>query len=404
MRKKPQKFANLHCNKHNTHHCRPLGHLARLAIILILALLALTSCSTTITLRTLVPAQVDVSGYKTIAIMSTQNKSRWSYPLFWNLHVPIVNVDDKFLLNVNLRTYLDFNVPSAVTNTATEVIYNALNTGLAYKVIPPDQTDAYVREGQARGNLRGTLMNLGIDAILKTEISNIYYDEFISQEIEYQTRTDSENNEYQRKNFYLNQIYAISISYILTDVENNKIIAAGTFSSDKQIEHTLIGYTIDSKDTFHRCTYSVFPASMLLRGQIRNFSESFRNALTPHYLSESLKFLPNKPKVESLDLAYDLVDDGQWRDALPLFASEYENSGHINAGINAAILYFSTGSPEKGIALAQEIYSKYGSNDARKVYNHLKLIYDRNNAAILQINSTEKSGSSSSNGKDLVGF
>jgi len=371
-------------------------------IALILIVVVLTGCSTTIAVRTLVPAKVDVSGYKTIAVMSTIDNTKWVRPVLWALYAPTKNVEDRYLRDVSLTTGLDITVATSISDSASAMIYKAINTGLSFKVLEPKLTDAYVLVGQNGGNLRQTLMDNGVDAILKTEVSYLYYDEYVYQENDKYASKDSSGNTYYKKNFYFVQQYAISISYVLTDVENNKIIATGVFSSDARENVTRIGHTKDPSGAFIRDTYTVKSASELFKSLINEFTNKFRDELAPHYVTEYFEFQPNKPKVDSLVPAYDALDDENWMVALRIFDDEYKKSGHANAGMNAAILYFATGEVQKAFDMTQEIYNKTGDKDALDLYYHFKRINDRENAAQNQINSTEKSGSTT--GGDLIGF
>lgn len=379
------------------------GKITKLLVALVIVLVAFTSCSTTIALKTLVPAKVDVSGLKTIAVMSTQDDTRWIRPSFWNSYVPLQSVDPAFRRNLNISSGLDFGVSSAVTDAATDMIYKAIDTGLSYKVIEPKLTDAYVTVGQSNMNLRQTLLDNKVDAILKTQITYIYYDEYIKQETSSYASTDQYGRTYHQKNFYFVQQYGLTISYTLTDVENNRIIATGSFSSDTREKTTKIGHTADSTEKFIEDYYSISSASRLFRNLITEFTDSFRAELSPHYVTEYFTFFKNKPKVDSLEAAYDALEDERWKVAQDLFYAEYQKSGHVNAGLNASILFFANGDYEKAFSLSQEIYNKTGDSDALDLYYHFKKIADRENAAEKQINSTEKAGANGSS-SDLIGF
>ena len=379
------------------------GKIAKLLVVLVIVLIAFTSCSTTIALKTLVPAKVDVSGYKTIAVMSTQDNTKWIRPSFWNSVVPIKSVDQKFYRDVSIVSGLDFNVSSAVTDAATDMIYKAIDTGISYKVIEPKLTDAYVTVGQSNMNLRKTLMDNKVDAILKTEISYLYYDEYIKQETEIFSSKDQYGNTYYQKNFYFVQQYGLTISYTLTDVENNRIIATGSFSSDNRENSTRIGHTVDSTDRYVQDYYTITSASRLFRNLITEFTDSFRSELSPHYVTEYFQFFKNKPKVDSLEDAYEALEDERWKVAQDLFYAEYKKSGHINAGLNASILFFANGDYDMAFSLSQEIYNKTGDPDALDLYYHFKKIADRENAAEEQINGTEKIGANGDS-SDLIGF
>ena len=375
-----------------------------LVVLAIAVILIITSCSTTIAVKTLVPAKVDVSGYKTIAVRSTQDETRWILPVFWNSDFPIgYSIDGRYRGFLRVSSHLDFSVSSTITNTASKTIYKAINTGF-FTVLEPGLTDSLVSVGQYSGNVRDELMNKNVDALLTTKISDLWYDESIISERDIFSSKDSNGKEYYRTYFYAVQKYSISISYTLTDVENNKIIASDTISSGMREHKTTLGWTKNADGDFESSSYSYIPyASSLFSDLIKEFSDSFRNALSPHYTTVYFDFMKNKPEVKSLDKAYDALDDENWDTALRLFADEYARSGHIPSGYNAAILYFATGRTETALAMANELYTKYGSEKGLDLYYYLKRLAASEDAANSQINSTEKSGSSPSN-TDLVGL
>ena len=97
-----------------------------LLILVIAIALVLTSCSTTIAIKRLVPAKVDVSGYKTIGVRSTIDETRWVHPVFWGSYVPITGVSDLYLRYLAFSSYLDFNASSRITDAATHAVVLAL--------------------------------------------------------------------------------------------------------------------------------------------------------------------------------------------------------------------------------------------------------------------------------------
>ena len=375
-----------------------------LAVMITAAILFLTACSTTIAVKTLVPAKVDVSGYKTIAVRSTQDETRWVLPIFWQSTFPFrYEINERYKRDLMVTSRLDFNVSSRITEAASSTIYKAINTGF-FNILEPRLTDSMVTVGEYGGSVRQSLMQNNVDALLTTKISDLYYDEYIMQEYGYPQTDSVTGQKYTPLNFYAVQKYAITIFYTLTDVENNKIIASGTFSSGMKENRTQLGRTKNAAGDFERTYYSYIPAaSSLFSDLIKEFSDSFRDELSPHYTTEYFTFMSNKPEVKSLEKAYDALYDEYWDTALRLFADEYARSGHIPSGYNAAILYFASGKTETALAISNELYTKYGSTKGLDLYNYLKRLAAREDAANSQINSTEKSGASSS-GTDLVGL
>ncbi len=378
----------------------------RLIFILIAvfaAMFILTGCMTTVEVKTLVPAAVDVSGYKTVAVRSTLDNTRWKIPSFWNSYIPLRSVEEKYRESLRVWSGLDFNASSRVSQIASNTIYTAIDNGF-FKVISPKVTDAYVLVGQDSGNVRTTLMNSDIDAILTTEITSVYYDEYIYQNLEKSvTITDtSTNTKFNPYYFYLMQTYGVSIQYTLTDVENNVIIATDTFSSGMHEKKTLLGKTKNSKGDFEKSWYSVSSASSLIGDLIIHFSNQIRDELSPHYVSIDFAFMGNKPKVKSLQDAYKAVNNGQYKVALRMFSDEYRRSGHIPAGYNSAILEFTMGNYEEAYAIAMELYNRYGSTDALQLYYKMKNIEETEKQATDQINSDKKTAETKQS--DLVGF
>lgn len=378
----------------------------RLIFILIAvfaAMFILTGCMTTVEVKTLVPAAVDVSGYKTVAVRSTLDNTRWKVPSFWNSYIPLRSVEEKYRESLRVWSGLDFNTSSRVSQIASNTIYTAIDNGF-FKVISPKVTDAYVLVGQDSGNVRTTLMNSDIDAILTTEITSVYYDEYIYQNLE-KTVTAIDRDTKAKFNpyyFYLMQTYGVSIQYTLTDVENNVIIATRTFSSDMKEKKTLLGKTVTAKGDYEKSWYSVSSASSLIGELITHFSNEIRDELSPHYVTVDFAFMGNKPKVKSLQEAYKAVNNGQYKVALRMFSDEYRRSGHIPAGYNSAILEFAMGNYEEAYAIAMELYNRYGSTDALQLYYKMKNIEETEKQATDQINSDKKAAETKQS--DLVGF
>jgi len=367
-------------------------------ILIVVLVLVFTSCTTTIAINRLVPAQVDVSGYKTIAVRSTIDETHWKQPSFWNSYVPFVSVDQLYWQYMSMRSYLDFDASSVITNAASDMITKAINTGF-FTIAEPKLTDSLINVGNYNGNLRQTLLDNHIDAVLTTKITNMNYDEYITAERDSYTSVDKDGKKYYAIRFYLVQKYSMSISYTLSDVENNKIIASSVFNSDNKQVKTKIGQTINEKGEYKADSYtSIDSASYLLKSLINDFANKFRNELSPHYVTNYFDFMPNKPEVKSLKAAYDAVDNGNYQTALTLFSDEYARSGHVASGYNAAILYFAVGQYQKAYDLCNDLYKNHGSADALDLMNTLKAIESREKAAEKQIESTEKSGGTSTGG------
>lgn len=373
--------------------------IALVALVLLLA----TSCYSTIGLRTLVPAEVNMGGYKTVAVQSTCYNYSPAEIIWRSFYIPIKgNIDPIYYDYLNIFTLFDNSTPSAVAKYSTDNLVKAIDKGF-YTIKGSDLTDALIMVGKSTGTVRQTLMNNNVDALLTSNISYMYYDEYITSEALYQDKNDAKK--ITGYNFYIVQNATISLTYTVTDVENNVLVANKTQTLSTGDLLTQIGHTDPSNINKFIPDADYFEyrsATTIFESLVDNFFSTVTNQLTPHYEYKYFDLMANKPKKDSVKKAYDYVDDGSYQVALELFLSEYNASGHIPSGYNAAILYYALGDYENAFNLSWDVYNKSGNSDALDLYYRLKSIKDKQDAAIAQINSDTK-GAGSSTG-ELVGF
>lgn len=369
------------------------------AMVAMAVLIALTGCSSAISLRTLVPAEVNVSGYKTIAVQSTAYDYSPS-DLWWrNFFIPIRgNVDERYINDLTQFTLFDGTTPSTVTRYASNNLVKAIDKGF-FDIKSPNLTDSLITVGKNLGTVRQTLLDNGVDALLTSNISYMNYDEYITSEPVYAKDSKTTIVGYR---FYLTQRATISLTYSVIDVENNVVIGNDTLTRSCGPYTTLIGHTDDSmKYVVDRYNFGLTRASELFEDLVDEFVWDITKKLTPHYETSYFELMSNKPKEKSVEQAYKYVDDENYRTALDLFVAEYNRSGHVPSGYNAAILYYTLGQYEDAFTLAKAVYDRSGNSKALELYYRLKDVRDRQLAASEQINSTTKASPSKG---ELIGF
>lgn len=374
-----------------------------LIIVLVTSVLFLaTSCYSTIGLRTLVPAEVNVSGYKTIAVQSTSYKYSPANVIWRNAYIPIKGyVDPVYYQYLNTFTLFSNSTPDEVSNYTSGNLAKAIDKGF-FAVVGPNLTDALITVGKSTGTVRQTLINNNVDALLSSNISYMYYDEYITSEPIYGDATNT--SLVTGYNFYIIQNASVSLTYTVTDVENNVLIANKTQSLSSGDLKTLIGHT-DPANIYNfiqdKVIYDYFTATDIFEYLISQFFSTVTSQLTPHYEYTYFDMMANKPKAESVKQAYSYVDSGNYQVALDMFVNEYKASGHIPSGYNAAVLYYALGYYDEAFSLARDVYDKSGNSNALELYYTLKNIKDKQDAAIKQINGTKSSPSKSD---ELIGF
>ncbi len=387
----------------------------------VIALLMVCSCSTTVALRTLVPAEVNVSGYKTVAVQSTQYNYSPASILWRNFFIPIRgNIDNAYIKDLTRFTLFDGTTPTKVSSYASEKLVKAIDKGF-FTIKSPTLTDSLITVGKSTGSVRQTLINNSVDALLTSSINYMEYDEYIYCEPVYATSTGESTGSTTSSSdvsstsssstsseaiagyrFYLYQSAAISLTYSVVDVEDNVIIGNDTLTSSTGPIITQIGHTDSSMAFVSDMSYYEYDsATDLFSYLIDGFVSTITKRLTPHYVTTYFDFMSNKPKVDSLKEAYKLTDNGNYRTALDLFVAEYKRSGHVAAGYNAAILYYALGQYDDALLLAYDVYKTSGNSRALELYYDLKNVRDNQLAAAEQIDSNQKAKPASG---ELVGF
>ncbi len=366
-------------------------------------LLFATSCYSTIGLRTLVPAEVNVAGYKTMAVQSTSYSATVTDYIRPFFPIPIRgNIDDIYRPYLsNIFTLFDSQTANQLTSYTSKNLAKAIDKGF-FTVKGPELTDALILVGKSSGTVRQTLLSNNVDALMTSNIGYMFYDEYITAKPVYNDKSDS--SKVTGYNFYIVQNASISLTYTVTDVEDNVYIANKTQSISSGDIMTKIGHT-DPNDikvfVYDTPIYDWYSATEIFKSLVDDFFSTVTNQLTPHYVTTYIDLLANKPKADSVKDAYTYVDNGNYTVALELFVKEYQASGHIPSGYNAAVLYYALGDYDNAFDLSWEVYNKSGNSNALELYYTLKNIKEKQDAAIAQINGT-KGGTSSTD--ELIGF
>ena len=108
--------------------------------------------------------------------------------------------------------------------------------------------------------------------------------------------------------------------------------------------------------------------------------------LAPRHSSVSLTLMENKPKAEAVEDAYKLAGDGYISQACILFTQEWERSGHLPSGYNAALLTAASGDLDGAIAILEEISSSYDSAEVDSLLSGLRDLRSRDSQARQQLN------------------
>ncbi|ADY13783.1 hypothetical protein [Sphaerochaeta globosa] len=344
-------------------------------LIVALTVVFLTSCATSITVRHLVPGEVDLSVSRNIAIASTVP---FKFPYGRPLSPWISGLSET---DFTLSSGYDANLPSSIANTSTRMLLDAAQSTSYFTILTPDVTDAYLSLSKVGENSSAMLKSKGVQALLSSNISYMDVEEevvgrdvktYVTEDID-PSPTVTTMKSYEKvtsREYFLVQKATLTLTYTVYDLVNNRILLTRSFTG-KEDQETKIGirtYDAGAPGGYRdeRRYSSGFAPSFkpLFEKVLRSFSSTISKQLAPSWQTKRLTLMSNKPKLEAAKSAYTLTERGSYEQAYRQFLSLYELSGHIASGYNAALLLEALNRLPEAVDLMNDVFNRSGSQQA----------------------------------------
>lgn len=365
--------------------------------VLVLAIALLyTSCTTSIPVRHLIPSDIDVSAYRSIAIASTEE---YAYGSTFFLPPWIQGASESFF---TLNSGFNSNLKAQVAQATTSYLLDAMHRTDYFSILGPETTDAYLTLGKQGENAYQLLRDKGIQALLKSSVTYMNAEEqvigrdikeWVTEELVTGTPPVSTTVSYEKvigRSFYLEQQATISITYTLIDLTTGRVLATDSFTSQNKRE-TCLGKTVfatskDSRDVNERCYTSGFapPFFPLFDEMIKQVPAKIATQLAPSWIESRLVLMNNKPK-GPVDLAYTLAGKGDFNQAYDIFINTWKQSRHLPSGYNAALLLEGMGRYDEALTLMNEVYNLTGNEKSYTQFFRLVDVTARQHEAMQQI-------------------
>lgn len=346
----------------------------RIILPIILALSAiLASCSTSVSVDYLSPSEIDMGRYRNVAVASTV--------AFKGFHNPpaYVRAGDSGSLSALVPSSYTGSLAQDVASYATGSLVSSLRKTGFFNVLEPSITDPLVAKSRYGLSIADEVEALGIDAFIVPRIVSMDVNEFITSEREFIFDYSHLDDEGRPKrimvvDYKLNQVVSLVYSYTVIDARTMTIYATKTFSDKRE-------FVEDVSMPFLRGTnpYAYF------RWMLDDMTSLAAVQLAPRHSSVSLTLMENKPKAEAVEDAYKLAGDGYISQACILFTQEWERSGHLPSGYNAALLTAASGDLDGAIAILEEISSSYDSAEVDSLLSGLRDLRSRDSQARQQL-------------------
>lgn len=336
-----------------------------------------TSCATSITVRHLVPGEVDLSASRNIAIAST---NAYKFPYGRPLSPWIQGLSET---DFTLSSGYDTNLASSVASTASRMILDSVQGTGYFTVLTPEVTDAYMTLSKVGENTSAMLKSKGMQALLSSSISYMDVEEqvvgrdvktFVTEDVDPNPNDAIVNiKSYEKvtsREYFLVQKATLTLTYTIFDLGSGSILFSRSFTG-KEDQETKIGirtYDAGAPGGYRderRYSSGYAPSfKPLFEKIIRSFSSTISKQLAPSWQTKRLTLMSNKPKLEAAKGAYTLAERGSYEAAYRQFLSLYEGNGHIASGYNAALLLEAMGRFTEAVDLMNDVYNRSGSRQA----------------------------------------
>lgn len=358
-------------------------------IVAALTILVLASCSTTVSVKSHVPSEVNMSSLRTLAVASVavSDKLNVSTP-----SVKTITVGSGVDSTVRIFSRWNSTIEKTLAKYAQDKMYQSLKQTDYFTLVNPSNTDALFKEGKMLGQTRQRFMDAGIDAIISTKLSILSFDEYITSQNRTEYDPVTKTNKDVGIDYYFETSMVINFEYNVVGVAQNKIVTSGSANRDIEDRTLAATYRYGTNGISDgKFTYAISFAPRLdeyYRNAVASLVSNIAIELAPRWVYSTETLMDNKNKIESIKEAYKLASDGNYYEAYSLFNAEWNSSFDLASGYNAAILLYARGMLSEAIDYMSNVCDVTYSTQAEAKLYSMKEAQRLWNIADQQVNGT----------------
>lgn len=310
-------------------------------------------CATSVTMRYMVPAEINMANYKNLAIVSTEP---YRFTAFTSPSTIIQDMSGTSPYTVfsgfggNTEREIAKYLTTRIVSDLTKADYFSL-------LIPPSSDDIGMQYTKFK--------QLGYDGLLQVRVSRLDVDEYIYAKEETEVLPPEveggEPTTQKVLHHHVMQKVAITVEFIVKDTATGETVIVRSFSDAKEKS-----YKIDPDSSNSFSAPSLYD---WLRPMVDRFSSDFAKLVAPRWITKSVALMANKPENPRVETAYLEAKEGSLQIALEGFLAEWKKSKHVPSGYNAAIILESFGQIDQALELIDEVW-RYSGNptvESRKI-------------------------------------
>lgn len=287
------------------------------------------SCATTLHTTVRRPAQLDLGGAKSIAVLPFRTES-------YNK-----GNGDVFIFNFS-GFWFDFGNKNEdlklISNDLTKSVSKKIAESEFYDLIAPDVVQAAIENST---EIPCDIYLTGYFSDYKNEIHE-----------DYKTKTEkTDKGEKTVKEYEYKREVHLRLDYDIIDSKTNKILSTSY-------------ETISVTSSTYKNKRDVPTTSDLLEYKLKSIASSIIKKIQPYYTTVDLKLLSDKTKDPMMKEANKLAKNGQLEYSKQLFQQLYNENCYMEAGYNAALIMQAQGDLNGAKSLMEKVAADSGNSKA----------------------------------------
>ncbi len=331
--------------------------------LVMVTMVALGGCRTTVAFDVVIPAEVNMSSYRTVGVFdfTEYELSRFTSGGY---------IEFDFFFNGYYRPIEDRLLSSEVARYMTQEMVRTLDRTGYFTIIPPGQLRSYLMN-QAAFQFDAERLHraFGLEAMIIGTIEDMDTREFVQERVESTVNTDTGERERILRSYFIQETY-LQISYSVVSAEDGRILATKRLDGRKRQE-TPIPRTSEMPTGWSERDFRAPSVLPLYRRIIEDFTPEIRDQLAPRTVREVRRLQKDTSGDFRAERADELVKEGIYREAIRLFQGIWYEQGDFSAGYNAAVLYEALGELDQAVSLMRDVASVTGERLAFQELNRL---------------------------------
>lgn len=347
--------------------------------LILFSTIAFMGCATAIKIEVTKPAEINMSGARTIAVLNVHYSDKGSLDLGEIFNKPLVSA----LFGDSEKEQV---IQDVISYTTSAMTISLLDTGY-FTIVSGKELSEYFSQGQEI-NALSIGAESGAEAIIVPEFTQLRYDEdFITKT---ESVWDAEQDDYVNIEVpYGRRTAEFIFFYRVIDTETGEIIASKRFWQTKTDEQKV--------EYIAQITLMGMGKKAEYLGEIKSFNTLFRDGvdevlsevvkqLAPYTVIESRYLQKDETDSSEMERADTLVKGAMYEEAYEIFITEWEQYNNPAGGFNAAIMLEALGNADAAANLMKEVASKSGNSDAMKEYQRLLEVLEEQKELEAQMN------------------